>query len=136
MARNFTLDLRGFQGATARIPHLIARGGKRALDDIKDDWVREARDVAPIDTSNLRQQIHGEVEGQNLQDLQTVVAGNAMDDGLNYGYFIHEQNMGGKNPRVPGTVKKFLDVPANQREDEWMKWLEEEIQAEIRQAGW
>ncbi len=140
MARSFELDLSKLQRAVKRLPDAAERGAKRALDDIKDDWLREARDVAPLDTGNLRRQLDGEVNGQTLDTLVVEMHGNATQKNgsgrFNYGYYIHEQDAGGKNLRTPGTVKKFLDQPAEQNEKKWQEWLEEEIGDEFDREGW
>lgn len=133
MAKDFELDLGPLRQLLAKSPEAAGRGARQALDDIKDDWVRQSRDIAPLDTSNLRQQIAGEVEGQELNS-KVIVTANAAQKGFNYGYYIHEENAGGKSLRTPGTVKKFLDESAD--EAKWRRWLEEEIADELKRAGW
>lgn len=133
MAKDFELDLGPLRNLIAKSPEAAGRGARQAMDDIKDDWVRGARDIAPLDTSNLRQQIAGEVEGQELNS-KVIVTANAAQKGFNYGYYIHEENAGGKSLRTPGTVKKFLDESAD--EAKWQRWIEEEITDELKRAGW
>lgn len=140
MARSFELDLSKLQRAVKRLPDAAERGAKRALDDIKDDWLREARDVAPLDTGSLRREMNGEVSGQTLDTLAVEVRSNRTSKNssgrFNVSWHIHEQNAGGKNLRTPGTVKKFLDQPAEQNEKKWQEWLEEEIGDEFDREGW
>jgi hypothetical protein len=133
MAKDFELDLGPLRKLIERSPEAAGRGAKQAMDDIKDDWVRGARDIAPLDTGNLRRQIAGEVEGHDLNQ-KVIVTANAAQKGFNYGYYIHEENAGGKSLRKSGTVKKFLDQSAE--EEKWKRWLEEEIKNELRGAGW
>ena len=138
MAGSFKLDIGPLRKAIAKSPEHAGRGARQAMDDIKDDWVKEARDIAPLDTSNLRKQIAGEVEGGAL-DLSAIVTGNATQESkggkrFNYGYYIHEKNAGGNQLRTPGTVKKFLDESAD--EAKWQKWLEEEVGDALKKAGW
>lgn len=139
MARDFELDLGPLRQLIAKSPEAAGRGARQAMDDIKDDWVRQARDIAPLDTGNLRRQIAGEVEGQELNS-KVIVTANAVQSStgkwkrFNYGYYIHEENAGGKSLRTPGTVKKFLDESAD--EEKWQRWLEEEIRNELDKAGW
>ena len=133
MAKDFELDLGPLRQLIAKSPDAAGRGARQAMDDIKDDWVRKSRDIAPLDTSNLRRQIAGEVEGREL-NLKTIVTANAAQKGFNYGYYIHEENAGGKSLRTSGTVKKFLDEAAD--EAKWKRWLEEEIADELKRAGW
>lgn len=133
MAKEFELDLGPLRRLIAKSPEAAGRGAQQALDDIKDDWVRGARDIAPLDSSNLRRQIVGEVEGRAL-DSKVIVTANAKQKGFNYGYYIHEENAGGKPLKAPGTVKKFLDESVD--EAKWQRMLEEEIADELKKAGW
>ncbi|MEY8188649.1 hypothetical protein AB4X15_03100 [Peribacillus simplex] len=133
MAKDFELDLGPLRKLIAKSPDAAGRGAKQAMDDIKDDWVRGARDIAPLDTGNLRRQITGEVEG-NGPNTKVIVTANAAQKGFNYGYYIHEFDAGGRKLRTPGTVKKFLDESAD--EAKWQQWLEEEIADELKKAGW
>lgn len=131
MAGNFNSQMRRFIQALEEMPRAAEVGGERALTDIKDDWVLEARDVAPLDSGNLRRQIDGEVSDNTL-----VVSSNATNSGrFNYAYYIHEQDAGGHGLKTTGTVKKFLDEPAEQRKETWLDWIEEEVDAELRQGG-
>ncbi|MED3832933.1 hypothetical protein [Peribacillus frigoritolerans] len=133
MAKDFELDLGPLRQLLAKSPEAAGRGARQAMDDIKDDWVRQSRDIAPLDTGNLRRQISGEVEGQELNS-KVIVTANAAQKGFNCGYYIHEENAGGKSLRTTGTVKKFLDESAD--EAKWQRWLEEEIRNELDKAGW
>lgn len=136
---NFTLDMSKFLKAVKESPEAVGRGAKRALGDIKDDWVRGAVDIAPVDTTNLREQIRGEV-GESGSSSFVEVEANATQESksgrFNYAVYIHEYDAGGKILRTPGTEKKFLDVSLEQREDEYQQWLEEEVEAELKKAGW
>lgn len=139
MAKEFMLDLKPLERAIRKSPEVAGRGAKQALDDIKDDWVRLSRDIAPIDSSNLRKQIKGDIDGSGL-DSELIIAANATSASkgtpFNYAYYIHEKNAGGKSLRGNGTVKKFLDEPAEKREEVWQKWLEEEIAEALKREGW
>ncbi|MFJ7855296.1 hypothetical protein ACIQX3_21395 [Peribacillus frigoritolerans] len=108
------------------------------MDEIKDDWVRRARDIAPIAPKgggNLRRQIAGEAEGNDLNQT-VIVTANASQKGFNYGYYIHEGHMAeaGKKLRTEGTVEEFLDQSAD--EAKWKRWLEEDIAEALKKAGW
>ncbi len=139
MANNFKLDLRPLQRLIERSPEAAGRGANIAMDDIKDDWIREARDIAPLDTSNLRRQIDGEVEGAGLSS-EVIVTANAQSKNngrrFNYAYYIHEGHMAddGKKLRHSGTVEKFLDESVD--ETKWRGWLEDEIKDALKREGW
>ena len=127
MAGHFTFDISKFRKAVAQAPEAIDRGLKNGLTDVKNDWVADSVDIAPIDTGNLRRQINGEVvDGTSVE-----ISVPAVRNGFNYAYYIHED----KGVTRSGE-KKFLDVPAQQNEGKWGKWLEEELESELKKAGW
>lgn len=135
----FTLDLSKLTRALSKSPEAAGRGAKLALGDIKRDWVREARDIAPIDSSNLRKQIQAEVFNPGVNGYVEIEANATQDTGgkrFNYAYYIHEQDAGGRQLRAPGTEKKFLDKSAEKQQSEWQRWLEEDIADELKKAGW
>lgn len=135
----FTLDLGKFMKAVQQSPQAAGRGAKLALGDIKDDWVRGAVDLAPIDSSNLRKQIEGKSGGVGLNKYVEVSANATQDTGgkrFNYAYYIHEHNAGGRTLKLAGAEKKFLDAAMEKRKSEYRRWLEEEIIAELKKAGW
>lgn len=140
MARtSSSLDSRAFRRALQQLPGVVHQGAKRGLGDIKNDWVRESRDVAPLDTSNLRRQISGKVEMQSGANGYVEIEGNATQGGssrFNYGWWIHEQNAGGRSLQYAFAEKKFLDKPAEENERKWLGWIQEEIDVEIRRNGW
>lgn len=136
MARNLTLDLHEFQQLILKSPEIAGRGAKKALDDIKDDWVLKSRNVAPLDTRNLRDQIKGEHKNQGQEEVGIMVTANARTNNFNYGYYIHEQDAGGKRLRLPSAEKKFLDKPAESNQSDWFKWIEEEVEDELSRGGW
>jgi hypothetical protein len=141
MAKSFNLDLGPLVDLLTKSQTATARGATRAMDDIKDDWVKESRDIAPLDTGNLRKQIHGKVEGAGLGSTVEITANAASKSGgkrFNYAYYIHEGFMAndGKKLRHPGTIEQFLDESAEKRKKEWLKFLEEEIKDELKREGW
>lgn len=141
MARTeFSLDMREFRRALQQLPEVVGRGAKRGLTDVKNDWVREAVDIAPIDSANLRRQITGKAEMQSGANGFVEIEGNATQDTggkrFNYGWWIHEKNAGGHSLKKPFAKKKFLDESAKDNEIKWMGWIQEEIDEEIRRAGW
>lgn len=134
MARrnNFTLDTREFDRAIRLSPQAVNRAAAKVLGEIREDWVREAVDIAPIDTGNLRQTIEAEVLNAGSKG-SVEIRGNAIRNQFNYGYYIHEQNAGGRS--VSGT-KEFLRVSAEENLDKWSGWLNDEIERELRGVGW
>lgn len=139
MAKHFTFDTSGLDKLMQKSPGYAALGARRAMEDIKDDWVAKSRDNAPLDSNNLRRQIEGEVAGKGF-DSEVIVASNSTNDTggkpFNYSYYIHEKDAGGDELRTEGTVKKFFDETGENREEEWERWLDEEIREALKNAGW
>ncbi|QIG62526.1 hypothetical protein [Sporosarcina phage Lietuvens] len=134
---DFVIDFGKLTKAIKQSPEAAGRGATRAMGDIKNDWQRGAVDIAPMDSTNLRQQIKGEVKGGLGGNVEIHAnATQATGRRFNYSYYIHEQNAGGKSLKLAGAEKKFLDVALEKRKGEYKRWLEEEIKAELRKAGW
>jgi hypothetical protein len=135
LAIELEFDLTRLRQLIERSPEAAARGAKRGMHDVLDDWVRESRDIAPIDTSNLRRQIHADQikgSGLNLTGSVTANAVSTWKGGpFNYAYYIHEVT-----ERAVTGDPKFLDNPAKQNEKKWLGWIEEEIEIELKKAGW
>jgi hypothetical protein len=141
MARSgieFNIDIRPFERLIARSPQAAGKGAEKGMDDIKDEWIVKSRNIAPLDTGNLRRQIDGTARAKGIE-TEVVVTGNATSRGsgrFNYGYYIHEEDAGGKQLRTPGTEKRFLAKVGEENQQDWAKKLEREIEAELRRAGW
>lgn len=134
MAGEFYFESNGLAQAMERSIDATARGMMNGLTDVKNDWKAESVDIAPIDTSNLRQQIAAEVftEGDNT-GVEITANATRGSRRFNYAYYIHEEDAGGAN--VNGE-KKFLDKPALDNKEKWADWIEREIESELRRAGW
>lgn len=132
MASEFTIDTSVLDRALQLSPQAANKGAAIALTDIKNDWVADSIDIAPIDTANLRRQIVGEVFDPGASGRVEVLA-NATRGGFNYAYYIHEQDAGGRS--LLQGEKKFLDKPAEANIDKWTEWLEEEVKRELRRVG-
>lgn len=134
MAGEFYFESNGLAQAMERSIDATARGMLNGLTDVKNDWKAESVDAAPIDTSNLRQQIAAEVftEGDST-GVEITANATRGSRRFNYAYYIHEEDAGGAN--VNGE-KKFLDRPALDNKEKWADWIEREIESELRRAGW
>lgn len=132
-------NIRDLKRALDKARNAIERGAAQALGDIKDDWVREARDIAPLDKGALRRNIQGQVLNPGTGGIVEVESNAVNTTGgrrFNYAYYIHEMNAGGNQLRKPGTVKKYLKESAENRMSEYERWLTEDIKDELRKAGW
>lgn len=134
MAGEFYFESNGLAQAMERSIDATARGMLNGLTDVKNDWKAESIDAAPIDTSNLRQQIAAEVftEGDST-GVEITANATRGSRRFNYAYYIHEEDAGGAN--VNGE-KKFLDKPVQDNKEKWADWIEREIESELRRAGW
>jgi hypothetical protein len=133
MARDFEFDVSGLQHLMNQSPQAAAKGAKRGLHDSLDDWVLKSRDIAPIDKGTLRQGIKAEgVRGVGF-NLKAEISSTAKELNFNYAYYIHEEDAGGKN--VSGE-KQYLDKSGEDNRDQWKRWIEEEIRAELQREGW
>lgn len=130
MAGTFTFDMSQFNKALKGAPDAVAKGVKSGLRDIKNDWEADSVDIAPLKDGALRLSIDAKAS-----DLEVEITASAIRSSngkqFNYAYYIHED----KGSAVTGE-KKFLDVPAQQNEGKWAQWLEEEIESELKKAGW
>lgn len=138
MAIKFEMDLSPLKKAIEHSPELAGNAAVEALDGIKDDWVMEARDIAPLDTGNLRKQIKGKVDVDGLNS-SIMVTGNAVNKTkgygrFNYGYYIHELQAGGDQLRTPGTEYEFLDKSVD--EPRWQQMLKNRVLTALRKVGW
>jgi hypothetical protein len=140
MARDFEINIAGLERLMRMSPEAAGRGAKRGLHDALDDWKSEATDIAPISPGGgtLRRGIKAEgVKGSGL-DMKAEISSTAIEESnggrFNYAYYIHELNAGGAN--VSSGEKKYLDKSAEVNKAKWMRWVEEEIQKELRREGW
>jgi hypothetical protein len=134
---DFRLDLSELRRAIRYSSQYAGEAAEEALDEIKDDWVMEARDLAPIDSGNLRQQIKGRVQESGLDSsiMVTANARNSSDNGtFNYGYYIHELDAGSDLLRTPGTEKKFLEKSVD--EQKYQRHLVRKVKDKLRSLGW
>ena len=132
MGREFYFESDVLSQALRKSIDATARGLKNGLTDVKNDWKAESVDIAPIKDNALRESIDAKVftasDGPGVEIFSKATRGSRQ---FNYAYYIHED----KGNAISGE-KKFLDKPAEQNQDKWAQWLEDEIQSELRKAGW
>lgn len=131
----FEINLSKFANDLENALDVIGIGAREGMTQALDDWVRESRDIAPIDYGTLRRNIVSQgVEGVGL-DLEGVITANAIEKSkngrFNYAYYIHEVT-----ERSVSGEAKFLEKPLAQNRDKYMRWIEEDIQDELKKAGW
>lgn len=136
MAGEFTIDTKALARALMKSVKATDIGLQNGLNDVKNDWITESQQIAPLQDGHLREAIDGEI--QMLSDGGMVEVGVTASDlrhtsgkTFNYAAYIHDYD--GK--AVTGE-KKFLDVPAQQSKNEWAKMLERALESELKKAGW
>ena len=134
---------RFFRGYRGRLENAVDDGGKRGVEDAVDEWRREATDLAPLKTGDLRRGISSDVKkaGDNYVGEVTATAvttrGGSRFDYASYIHNVYPKKYGEqfRNPTTPGTIPRFIDKPAEDHEREWGKQIEREIKAELRRRG-
>ncbi|MBX6361386.1 MAG: HK97 gp10 family phage protein [Acidobacterium ailaaui] len=133
MAKEFELNIASFRQALKKAPETAFSAAKAGMHDVLDDWVVQARDIAPIDKGTLRRGIQSEGVRQEGNELVGEVSSTAIERGFNYAYYIHELDAGGKNV---GGEHQYLDKSAEENIDKWERWIEDEIKSRLRGDGW
>lgn len=132
MGSEFYFDSDALAQAFRKSIGATALGLKNGLTDVKNDWQAESVDIAPLKDNALRESIKAEVftgsDGPGVEITANATRGSRR---FNYAYYIHED----RGNAISGE-KKFLDKPAEQKQDKWTKMIEDEIQSELRKAGW
>ena len=135
MTQSFQLEFddRELKNALNKTPSIVGKLMEREMKEIRNDWRKQARDLAPIDSNNLRRRMGVQFKG-SLLNVEVGVSSNADSDGFNYAYYIHELNNGGKG--VKSGVAKYLDTAGEESQAKWQTWLESALKRAIEEAGW
>jgi hypothetical protein len=141
MARELDIDIRGLTRALETATGLVRTAARTSIEDIMDDWQRESVDLAPVDTAALRRSIHTRIkQGTTGASVTGTIHAKAVEaapgwGNFNYAYYIHEVKGDSFQGRISGTKGRFLDIPAEQHEQQWIRSIEQEISRKIREAG-
>jgi hypothetical protein len=123
-----------------RLNDAIDDGARTGTHDVMDDWKRQATDLAPLKTGDLRRGIETDVThngktwtGEITSTAVTMRGGRRFD----YATYLHDtypEKYGDtfKNPTTDGTIPRYLAVPAEENEAEWARMFEAEIKAAIK----
>ncbi|WP_068792842.1 hypothetical protein [Brevibacillus laterosporus] len=135
----FEFDMRAFKDAIRRTPEVVFAATKRGMYDAMDEWKAESVDGAPLDKGTLRRGISTEVRQRN-SEVSGEISAVAMEStpkwpNFNYAYYIHDVKGDIKNPTTPGTVAKFIDGPADEHKQKWLKDIEDGVKAEVQKLG-
>ncbi|MEC0328681.1 HK97 gp10 family phage protein [Paenibacillus macerans] len=132
-----------FRRYRSRLKDAVDDGSKRGMEDAIDEWRREATDLAPLKTGDLRRGISGEVKKDGDTYVGEVTATAVTTRGgrrFDYAAYIQDvyprkygETFG--NPTTAGTIPRFIDVPAEEHEREWIEQIGREIKAELRRRG-
>lgn len=126
-----------------RLTNAIEDGAMTGTHDVMDDWKRQATDLAPLGkTGDLRRGIETDVKhngktwtGEITSTAVTMRGGRRFD----YATYLHDtypEKYGDtfKNPSTPGTIPRYLAVPAEENEAEWARIFEGEIKAALKRG--
>jgi hypothetical protein len=137
MAKEFEINTSRLESLMRLAPKTAFNGAKAGMHEALDDWVKESRDIAPIDTGTLRRGIKSDgikSDGKSIVgELSSTAIEQTSSGPFNYAYYIHEENAGGKNV---GGVKQYLDAVGEQEQAKWLRWIEEDIENALKGGGW
>lgn len=132
MAGSFTFDSKALHKALAQSVHATGEGLRDGLNDVKNDWLTESEQIAPMQDGHLREALDGTVNdlsvevGVKSSDLKRT-SGKA----FNYAAYIHDYD-----GRAVTGEKKFLDVAAQTNQADWERMMERSLENSLKKAGW
>ena len=132
MAGTFTFDMKALQQALAKSIPATGEGLRDGLNDVKNDWLTESEQIAPLQDGHLREALDGTVN-----DLSVEVGVKASDlhrtsgKAFNYAAYIHDYD-----GRAVTGEKKFLDVVAQTNQADWERIMERSVEKSLKKAGW
>ena len=132
MAGTFTFDTKALHKALAKSVEATGEGLRDGLNDVKNDWLTESEQIAPIQDGHLREALDGTV---NDLSVEVGVKGSDLKrtsgKDFNYAAYIHDYE-----GRAVTGEKKFLDVAAQTNQTDWERMLERSLENSLKKAGW
>lgn len=129
----FQIDTSKFDSAIKKTLKAVEPELNDLMTDIKDNWLKTSRDIAPIDTGLLRREIDGNVTSSHTEFVVKMNS-KAMKDKFNYAYYIHERNAGGKS--LKQGRKKYLTESVDSQMPTWNKWANSTLESIKKRGGW
>ena len=131
----FEIDINKFVGELNATMDDVERGVEVGINDVMDDWRREAVNIAPKRDGQLRRDINTDVEyrGDNVTGVITANSTQVSKTygRFNYAYWLHEIKKDIANPTTPGTVAEFLTETGKRNEQRWYYLLEQAVREQI-----
>jgi hypothetical protein len=107
-----------FRSNIPQVQRMIKQKTKEAMQDIVLDLTRRSKELAPLDTGDLRGSGFGEVEAMTNNVIGTV--------SFNTPYaLIQHEDMSFNHPR--GGQAKYLEQPLNQNRDRYKSFIQNKI---------
>lgn len=118
MANNFRSNIN-------RIQRQIKAKTKEAMEDVVSDLTRKSKELAPLDSGDLKGSGKGDVDviGDNIVGTVSFNAGS--EDGKTSYALIQHEDMSFNHPR--GGQAKYLEQPLNQNRDRYKTFIKDKI---------
>lgn len=129
MSIDFTIKgSQDLMGVLRETDKRLVRGARNGVEEILDDWRVEAMDIAPYRTGTLHDSIHAEPVANALKigDVSGTISANAVKDGFNYAYYIHEESK-----RAVSGDPEFLETPTKESAARWQTIFDEAVKREV-----
>ncbi|GLY11414.1 hypothetical protein [Pseudobacillus badius] len=116
-----------------RLPYDLKNAAVDGIHAALQEWMMEAKKVAPVDTSNLKNEIETEI---NRAEMAGELISNAYSStGFDYAYYLHEVgSQKGYRPKKAGKSLEWLK--ATNDPDRSLATAERTIVQKMRAKGW
>ena len=114
-----------FKSNIPQVQRKIREATKKAMEKIVNDLTRRSKQLAPLDTGNLRGSGFGEVKEESNETIGTVTFNAGADEyGMSYALIQHE-DMSFHHPK--GGQAKYLEQPLNENRERYKSFIKDKI---------
>lgn len=126
---NYAESMRELQ----KLPYDLKNAAVDGMHAALQEWMMEAKKIAPVDTSNLVNEIETEI---NRSQMEGALISNAYSStGFNYAYYLHE--VGSRKGYRPKKAGKSLEwLKQTNDPDRSLATVERVIVEQMRAKGW
>ncbi|MEK4030797.1 HK97 gp10 family phage protein [Pseudobacillus sp. FSL P4-0506] len=116
-----------------RLPYELKNAAVDGMHAALQEWMMEAKKVAPIDTGNLKNKIETEINRAQMEGA--LISNSYSSTNFNYAYYQHEVgSKKGYRPKKPGKSLEWLKVTNDP--DRSLETVERTIIQKMRGKGW
>lgn len=116
-----------------RLPYELRNAAVDGLHDALNEWMKEAKRIAPLDTGHLKDEIETDINRSLMEG--SLISNAYSSTGFNYAYYLHEVgSQKGYRPKKPGKSLEWLKETNDP--DRSLKTVERRIVQEMRAKGW